>query len=61
MVVSQNAQIVKDLIMQEFNYYYNGVRHTSVDDEHLDELLKDNDNAEKIKEGILRSYEQYNQ
>jgi len=47
--------------MQEFNYYYNGVRHTSVDDEYLDELLKDNDDAEEIKEGIFRSYEQYNQ
>lgn len=47
--------------MIEFNYYYNGVRHTRVDNEHLDELLKDNDNSEEIKEGILRSYEQYNQ
>jgi len=47
--------------MQEFNYYYNGVRHTRVDDEHLDELLKGNDNAEEVKEGILRSYEQYSQ
>jgi len=59
--VSQNVQTAKDLIMQEFNYYYNGVRHTSVDDKYLDELLKDNDNAEEVKDGILRSYEQYNQ
>lgn len=47
--------------MQEFNYYYNGVRHTRIDDDYLDKLLKDNDNAEEVKEGILRSYEQYNQ
>lgn len=40
-----------------FSYYYNNERHTSVDSDYLDELLKDNPDKEEIKQGIIDSYE----
>lgn len=41
--------------MNEFNYYFNGARHTDTDLDFLIELTKDLDNSNEIIEGILES------
>lgn len=41
--------------MNEFNYYFNGVRHTETDLDFLIELTKDLDNSAEVIDGILAS------
>ncbi|EKO3908162.1 hypothetical protein GTU35_001203 [Vibrio fluvialis] len=39
----------------EFNYYFNGVRHTSVDADFLKELTKNCEDPKSVIDGILES------
>lgn len=41
--------------MNEFNYYFDGVRHTEIDLDFLSELTKGYDNADEIITGIIDS------
>ena len=42
--------------MQEFNYYFEGVRHTSAEEQYLADLTAGYENAQEIIEGVLNSY-----
>lgn len=39
----------------EFNYYFNGVRHTSVDVDFLNDLTKSCEDQQGVIDGILES------
>lgn len=41
--------------MNEFCYYYSGVRQTSVDESYLQELVQCEENGQDIIQGILES------
>ena len=47
--------------MNEFNYYFNGVRHTETDLDFLVELTKKEDNAEEIIQGIIDSKKRWDE
>lgn len=47
--------------MNEFNYYFNCVRHTETDLDFLIELTKDLDNSEEVIEGILESKKRFDE
>lgn len=47
--------------MNEFSYYFNGVRHTETDLDFLTQLTKDLDNSAEVVEGIIESKKRWDE